>query len=84
VAKTVHERLATWRQLGQSSTVVVAAFGGALASGIALAAAVAVGLPLPSVELTQEAPVRWIDDDGLLKRWRLGWDRIWVLRVIIL
>jgi hypothetical protein len=68
----------------QSSTAVVATSGGALASGIATVAVMEVGLPPPSDELARVALARWINGGGMLRQWRLGWDRIWSRWVTIL
>jgi hypothetical protein len=64
--ETNHWRLATTARLSQSSTMVVAVFGGAPASRVISAAVVEVWLLPPSGGLAQESPPGRRDGNGLL------------------
>jgi hypothetical protein len=64
VVRTYNVRPTTRRQLGRSSLMVGAAFGGAVAPGTTLVVVVMAGPPPPSGGSTRDAPVRWVDGAG--------------------
>jgi hypothetical protein len=66
MVETDHEKLAMTMWLGSSTTAPTVTSDGALAPGMALAAAVVAGAPPPSNKLAQEALVRWHDGSGLV------------------
>jgi hypothetical protein len=71
--ESVHRELAATVQLGQSSTMVGAPSGGALAPRTALMVAVLAGTLPPSGESMRETPIRRLDSGSGYGKWGSVW-----------